>query len=89
MAWGRKDYSLSNTLLKNREEFGLVEVLKALTLLDSGRQLRVLEKRLKQLQLSPTKVKPRKLGKIKSDINSLTALALPVSRISKVVLKKL
>ena len=79
MAWARSDLELAESLLKNRSEFGLPEVLKALQLLDSGRQVRVMEKKLKRLQLSGTKVSPKKMGKIKSDIDNLTALKPPVS----------
>ena len=78
MAWAKNDYELADALLNNRKEFGLPEVLKALQLLDSGRQVRVLEKKLKRLQLSGSKVNPKKLGKIKSDIDNMTALKPPV-----------
>ena len=79
MALARNDHELADALLSNRSEFGLPEVLKAIQLLDSGRQARVLEKKVKRMQLSGTKVNPKKLGKIKSDIDNLTALKPPVS----------
>jgi hypothetical protein len=78
MAWARNDYELADALLNNRSQFGLPEVLKAIQLLDSGRQVRVLEKKLKQLQLSGNKVGAKKLGKIKSDIDNLSAIKPPV-----------
>nr|KAG5704322.1 hypothetical protein BaRGS_012631 [Batillaria attramentaria] len=87
MALARNDHELADALLKNRDQFGLPEVLKALTLLDSGRQVRVLEKKLKRLQLSDSKVNPRKLGKLKSDIDNLTALKPPVGSASGSVCK--
>lgn len=86
VAWARNDYELADALLQNRDQFGLVEVLKAISLLDSGRQIRVLEKKLKQLQLSATKVRPRKIGKLKSDIDNLTALKPSVSIFSFLLL---
>ena len=39
-AWARKDHTLSDSLLSNKDLFGLAEVLKALTLLDSSRRIR-------------------------------------------------
>ena len=81
-AWARNDYDLSEAFLQNRSLFGLVEVLKALTLLDSGRQIRVIEKKVKRLQLSGTKVSKKKMGKLKSDIDNLNAIKPPVSYIS-------
>ena len=70
-AWARHDYDLADAFLQNKENFGLNEVLKALTLLDSGRQVRVLEKKMKRLQMSDGKVKPHTMGKLKSDIDNL------------------
>ena len=73
-AWSRKDHNLANTFLSNREMFGLVEVLKALTLLDSSRRIRVEEKKLKRLQTQGAKLKPHVLGKFKSNIDNLTVV---------------
>lgn len=70
-AWARHDYELADAFLQNQNNFGLNEVLKALTLLDSGRQVRVLEKKMKRLQMSAGKVKPTTMGKLKSDIDNL------------------
>ncbi|KAH3736540.1 uncharacterized protein LOC127850969 [Dreissena polymorpha] len=70
-AWARHDYELANAFLQNKDNFGLLEVLKAVTLLDSGRQIRVLEKKMKRLQTSAGKVKPTTIGKLKSDIDNL------------------
>ena len=82
MAWAKNGYDLANALLNNRSEYGLPEVLKALQLMDSGGQVRVLEKKLRRLQLSGTKVNPIKLGKIKSDIDNTTALIPPVCKVT-------
>ena len=82
MAWAKNDYELANALLNNRSEYGLPEVLKALQLMDSGGQVRVLEKKLRRLQLSGTKVNPIKLGKIKSDFDNTTALIPPVRKVT-------
>ncbi|XP_046571651.1 uncharacterized protein LOC124279819 [Haliotis rubra] len=81
-AWARSDYDLSDGFLQNREQFGLVEVLKALTLLDSGRQIRVLEKRMTRLLLSGTKVSKKKMGKIKADLGNLKAIKPPTGSAS-------
>ena len=73
-AWARRDTVLANALLSCRSHFGLVEVHKALTALDSGRNARVEEKTLKRLQYQKTKVSPRKIGKVKSNIDNLKKL---------------
>lgn len=70
-AWARHDYELADAFLQDQNNFGLNEVLKALTLLDSGRQVRVLEKKMKRLQMSAGKVKPQTMGNLKRDIDNL------------------
>ncbi|UJR08982.1 hypothetical protein I4U23_013232 [Adineta vaga] len=73
-AWCRHDHKLANNLLRHRRLFTLTEVLKAVTMLDAGRQIRVYEKKLKRLELSKTKTKTTKLGKIKNNIDNLNKL---------------
>jgi len=73
-AWCRHDHKLANNLLRHRRLFTLTEVLKAVTMLDAGRQIRVYEKKLKRLELSKTKPKATKLGKIKNNIDNLNKL---------------
>jgi hypothetical protein len=73
-AWCRHDHKLANNLLRHRRLFTLTEVLKAVTMLDAGRQVRVYEKKLKRLELSKTKPKATKLGKIKNNIDNLNKL---------------
>ncbi|KAK3576583.1 hypothetical protein CHS0354_011259 [Potamilus streckersoni] len=86
-AWARHDHDFAWALLKNRKSFGMVEVLKALNLLDAGRQIRVLEKKLKRLQLSSGKVLPHTLGKLKSSIDNLNAIKPPFGSASGAVCK--
>jgi len=78
-AWARNDFTLAGAFLLNRDSFGLVEVLKALQLLDAGRQIRTKEKQMKRLQVSKNKVLPKTIGKLKSDIDNLNAIKSPVS----------
>ncbi|CAF1143594.1 unnamed protein product [Rotaria sordida] len=73
-AWCRHDHKLANNLLRHRRLFTLTEVLKAVTMLDAGRQIRVYEKQLKRLELCQTKPKATKLGKIKNNIDNLKKL---------------
>ncbi|BFZ09851.1 hypothetical protein BsWGS_12890 [Bradybaena similaris] len=87
MAWARGDHELASAFLNLPKHFGLVEVLKALTMLDSSRKIRVLEKRLAFLQLSGSKVNPKKIGKLKSDINNLNMLKPPIGSASGAVCK--
>ncbi|XP_062581913.1 uncharacterized protein LOC134243699 [Saccostrea cucullata] len=70
-AWARGDHELAETLLQRKELFGVVEVSKAIALLDSGRQARVFEKKHKRLQIQKNNVKPSTMGKLKSDIDNL------------------
>ncbi|CAF1594874.1 unnamed protein product, partial [Didymodactylos carnosus] len=73
-AWCRHDHSLANNLLKHCKLFTLTEVLKAVNMLDAARQIRVHEKQLKRLELSKTKPKAVKLGKIKNNIDNLSKI---------------
>ena len=73
-AWCRHDHKLANNLLRHQRLFTLTEVLKAVTMLDAARQIRVYEKKLKRLELSKTKPKTTKLGKIKNNIDNLNKL---------------
>ncbi|ESO89374.1 hypothetical protein LOTGIDRAFT_229223 [Lottia gigantea] len=86
-AWARNDYDLAKAFLFDREQMGLVEVLKAVTLLDSGRQIRVLEKRVKRIELSGTKVKGQKMGILKRDIDNLKAIKPSVGTASGALCK--
>ena len=67
------------------------EILKAVSLLDAGRQVRVLEKKMKRLQFSTGKVKPQTMGKLKSDIDNLNSIKplvgifIPVFSIKNIV----
>ncbi|XP_005093329.1 uncharacterized protein LOC101861104 [Aplysia californica] len=88
MAWARGDTELAKTLLQLRSQFGLVEVLRAISMLDAGRQMRVLEKRMKCLQLSGNKVSPQKIGKLKSDIDNLRRIKPPIGTASGSVCKQ-
>ncbi|XP_038078053.1 uncharacterized protein LOC119745626 [Patiria miniata] len=80
-AWARKDHDLADGLLSQRKEFGLVEVLKAVTLLDSGRRMREWEKKLKRLQMQP-KYKQSKVAKMKTQIHNLNAIKPSVGSLS-------
>ena len=72
-AWARNDYALADSLLNSTELFGLVEILKALTLLDSPRVLKAMERKLKRLQEQKSKVKNTTIRKLTSDINNIAA----------------
>ena len=78
VAWARKDKYLAARQLANSKEFGLVEVLKAATLLDSGRKMREWEKKLKLLRMQ-TKVAPQKIAKITTNIHNLSNIKPSVS----------
>ena len=82
-AWARHDHPLAEAFLEDRDSYGVNEVLKALSLLDAGRQVRVLEKKMKRLQFSTGKVKPQTMGRLKSDIDNLNAIK-PLVGVTKI-----
>lgn len=73
-AFARHDNKLIDLLLNQHKQYGFVDILKAVTILDSAREIRAREKKIKRLELSGSKIKPHKLGKIKNDINNLKLL---------------
>ncbi|XP_038059429.1 uncharacterized protein LOC119730532 [Patiria miniata] len=92
-AWAHSDNELANSLLgHNSNEFGLVEVLKAATLLDTSRRIREWERKLKRLQMHPKKL-PRKqnqaVGKIKSVIKNLTSNKPKAGSLSGAVVRRI
>ncbi|XP_033635030.1 uncharacterized protein LOC117296291 [Asterias rubens] len=73
-AWAHNDHDLVDSLLANSKEFGLVEILKAATMLDSGRKIREWEKKLKLQEMNPKKGQSRQrraVAKIKVAIKNL------------------
>ena len=70
-AWARGDHELSNLLLQRKGLYGVVEISKAIGILDAGRRARAFEKKLKILQVQKNQVKPKTIGKLKSNIDSL------------------
>ncbi|XP_078618031.1 uncharacterized protein LOC144885788 [Branchiostoma floridae x Branchiostoma japonicum] len=81
-AWARHDHTLANTFLQDSSKFGLVEILKALTLMDSGRKVRECEKKLKRLELQPGKTKKKAMGKVKSNRDNFNAIKPPLGSMS-------
>jgi len=69
-AWSRTDRALPAYLMKKEELFGLPQILGALNLLDAGRKVRAIEKKLARLEKQGS-VKPKKVGQLKSTINDL------------------
>lgn len=68
---GSGGHELADLLLQRKRMFGVVEVYKAVTLLDSGRTARAFEKKLTRLQVQKNKVKADTMGKLKSNIDNL------------------
>lgn len=67
--------------------FGVVEVYKAVTLLDSGRTARAFEKKLKRLQIQKNKVNADTMGKLKSNIDNLMKIKPTIGSSSGAVCK--
>lgn len=78
-AWAHKDYKMADQLLNYKEQFGIVEVVKTLTLLDSGRKIREWEKTMKSLELQKGKPKQSKLSNCKQNIENLKVIKPKVS----------
>jgi hypothetical protein len=77
-AFIRHDKELVSFLMSpaNQQHFGFVDVLKAVTILDSGRDKRCVEKKIERIQTKTSSVmKPKKLGKMRNDVNNLNKLA--------------
>ncbi|XP_070563497.1 uncharacterized protein [Ptychodera flava] len=85
-AWARKDLAAVNMFLAQPDSFGLVEILKALTLLDSGRRVREFEKKMRRLEMQG-KVKRKTIGKLKSNIDNLNAVKPKAGSVSGAVAK--
>ncbi|XP_069121480.1 LOW QUALITY PROTEIN: uncharacterized protein [Argopecten irradians] len=70
-SWVRKDFRLSSDFLRDRDHYGVAEILKALEILDSSRRIRQKEKTLKRLQLSSKKVSHHTTEHLKGKIHNL------------------
>lgn len=71
-AFARRDKDLIEFLLNHNKQFGFVDVLKAVTILDSKREAASIEKKIARISSKTGSViKPKKLGAFKNDINSL------------------
>jgi hypothetical protein len=72
VALARHDKELIEYFLHHNRGYGFVDMLKAVTILDSAREKRALEKKIEQIQTKTNSViKPKKLAKFKVDINNL------------------
>jgi hypothetical protein len=78
-AWARRDHALADHLLAQKG-WGLPDVVKALQLLDTGRAVRALSRRIARLQ-EQGRVSKRRLGQLRSALNDLQreACKLPAS----------
>lgn len=68
-AWARRDHELANALLA-RPQWNVAAVVKALQLLDAGRQARALRKRIARLE-AEGRARPSTLGSLRSRLNDL------------------
>lgn len=84
--WARHDFKLADYLLAQEETFNLPQVLGALNLLDAGRKVRAINKRIEKLStkvrlgrlglgvklsMSQGGAKPKTITKLKGNINDL------------------
>ncbi len=68
-AWARRDHELASSLLA-RPPWNVATVVKALQLLDSGRQARALKKRIARLE-AEGRARPSTLGSLRSRLHDL------------------
>lgn len=71
-AYARHDHKLVDCILKEHKQFGFVDVLKAVTSLDSAREKRAIEKKMARIAKTGSVMKPNKAQKLKVDLNNLT-----------------
>jgi hypothetical protein len=74
-AFARRDKDLIDYMLNRNKQFGFVDVLKAVQILDAGREANAIEKKITRItEKTGTVIQPKKLGKWKNDVNSLRRL---------------
>ena len=71
-AYARHDHKLVDFILNEHKQFGFVDVLKAVTSLDSVREKKAIEKKLARITRSGSVMRPSKAQKYKVDLNNLT-----------------
>jgi hypothetical protein len=76
-AFARHDRELVNFFMNHeKKNVGFADVLRAVTILDSGREKRSVEKKLERIQTKTASViKAKNLGKMRNDINNLAKMA--------------
>lgn len=75
-AFARHDHTLINHLLNEHKQFGFTDVLKSLTILDSAREKRAIEKKLARIAKTGSVMKQTKAAKFNVDKKNL-ALQIP------------
>ena len=70
-AFSRRDKTMVDFFLNHNKQFGFVDLLKAVTLLDSGREKRAIEKKLARVSKTGTVMKTLKLKKFNMRIKNL------------------
>ena len=71
-SFARHDKELTTYLLSHNKNYGFVDVLKAVNILDSAREKRSIEKKIERIQTKTKSViGPKKLGQMRNDVNNL------------------
>ena len=70
-AFSRRDKTMVDFFLNHNKQFGFVDLVKAITLLDSGREKRAIEKKLACVSKTGTVMKPLKLKKFSIRLKNL------------------
>ncbi|CAF0709851.1 unnamed protein product [Brachionus calyciflorus] len=73
-AFARHDTELIDYLLEENKQFGFSDVLKAITILDSQREKRSIEKKIERIQKTGAVIKPKKMAEFKKNLNNLELL---------------
>lgn len=71
-AFARHDHKLIDHILNENKQFGFTDVLKSLTILDSARETRAIDKKLARIAKTGSVMKPNKLAKFNVEKKNLS-----------------
>lgn len=86
-ALARRDKDLIKYLLDHNKNFAFTDVLKAVTLLDSNREIKAIEKKIARVAKTGSVIKAKKLGVLKNEIKNFELLKPKVGSFSGALAK--
>ena len=88
-AFARHDSQLIEFFLNHHKQFGFVDLLKAVSILDSSREKKSIEKKIERVQKCGSVMKAKKLGQLKNDIQNLEKIKPKVGSFSGAMAKQI